>query len=327
MASGVASISVVVNGQTYNLVKSTSDPDVWTTSAVAPSLSSGVNNSGKGTSIGGSGGYYLCKVTVTDLAGNVTTVTGNATGNVLEKALALAVKETTKPMVTLSSPSNGAYVTTSVPTFVWTVADSGSGVKSSTINIDGTGAVAGTTTDTGFASRSYTYTPTSALADGVHKIVLSGTDYDGNTTTLAETNFRIDTVPPELNISSMGAAQHATGYTGDNYLTNKNSITLSGTCSDANGVTLMIKDSTMNKTYKGSEILVSGKNWSCTVSCANNTRHVFTITATDGYGRATTLTRNVTCDTVAPVISSIQLTPNPVNVGATWNISVTVSDP
>lgn len=323
MASGVASIVVTVDGVNYNLTKSASDSNVWTTTAAAPSKSSGVNNGGNGVSIGGTGGYYLCTVKVTDLAGNVTTVTGNATGTTLQKALAMAVKEKTGPTVKTSSPSSGAFVTQSKPTFTWVVTDSGSGVKSSTISIDGATAVAGTTTDTAYDSRTYSYTPTSALADGAHTVVLSGTDYDGNTTTNTAFSFKVDTVPPSLAITSMGKAFQTTGYTGEAYLTNQTTVTLTGTCSDANGVTLAVKDTTLNTT---NNVTISNGSWSYGVPCTNGTNHALQIIATDGYGRTTTINRSIYCDTVAPTISAISLT-NPAFVGGKWEIKVTVTDP
>lgn len=323
MASGVASIVVTVDGKEYNLTKSASDSNVWTTTAAAPSKSSGVHNGGNGVSIGGTGGYYLCTVKVTDLAGNVTTVTGNATGTTLQKALAMAVEEKTGPTVKTSSPSSGAFVTQSKPTFTWVVTDSGSGVKSSTISVDGATAVAGTTSDTTYNTRTYTYIPTSALADGTHTVVLSGTDYDGNTTTNASFSFKVDTVPPSLAVTSMGKAFQTTGYTGEAYLTNQTTVTLTGTCSDANGVALKINDTALNKAY---DVNISNGSWSYGVPCTNGTNHTLQIIATDGYGRTTTINRSIYCDTVAPAISKIELT-NPAFVGARWEIKVTVTDP
>ena len=48
--------------------------------------------------------------------------------------------------------------------------------------------------------------------------------------------------------------------------------------------------------------------------------------AKDGAGRTTTVKRTVTLDTKAPVISDVSLAPNPADVGATYVISVSVTD-
>ena len=50
------------------------------------------------------------------------------------------------------------------------------------------------------------------------------------------------------------------------------------------------------------------------------------VTATDAAGKTTTVTRNVTVDTVPPAITAVTLTPNPVDAGKTYVVTVTVSD-
>ncbi len=50
------------------------------------------------------------------------------------------------------------------------------------------------------------------------------------------------------------------------------------------------------------------------------------MTATDAAGKSTTVTRNVTVDTVPPAITAVTLAPNPVDAGQTYVITVTVSD-
>lgn len=60
----------------------------------------------------------------------------------------------------------------------------------------------------------------------------------------------------------------------------------------------------------------------CTVKGTNT----ITVVATDGAGKTTTITRTVTLDKTAPVIKSVTLTPNPVDAGKTFIISVEVTD-
>ena len=48
--------------------------------------------------------------------------------------------------------------------------------------------------------------------------------------------------------------------------------------------------------------------------------------ATDSAGKSTTVTRTVTLDTTPPVIKSVTITPNPVDAGKTFVISVEVTD-
>lgn len=53
--------------------------------------------------------------------------------------------------------------------------------------------------------------------------------------------------------------------------------------------------------------------------------NVIVVTATDGAGKTSSVTRNVYCNTIAPVISNVTIEPNPVDAGATYVITVTVS--
>lgn len=50
------------------------------------------------------------------------------------------------------------------------------------------------------------------------------------------------------------------------------------------------------------------------------------ITATDLAGKTSTVTRTVILDTAAPTIVSVSVTPNPVNVGSSYTITVEVTD-
>lgn len=55
-------------------------------------------------------------------------------------------------------------------------------------------------------------------------------------------------------------------------------------------------------------------------------KNVITVVATDSAGKSTTVVRNVTLDTGAPVFQEVTITPNPVDAGATYLISVKVVD-
>lgn len=53
--------------------------------------------------------------------------------------------------------------------------------------------------------------------------------------------------------------------------------------------------------------------------------NTITIVATDSAGKSTTITRKVTLNTSAPEFESVTLTPNPVDAGKTYKISVKVT--
>ena len=125
----VASVVVTINGQDVTLTKG--DNNVWTGTMTAPSASSGSHNSGVGPGVGSaaaSKGYYPAVVVATDSAGNSTTVDGDDSDSLSQQAR-LEVEEKTAPTISNLSPSSGAYVTTSLPTIGFTIADSGSGLE------------------------------------------------------------------------------------------------------------------------------------------------------------------------------------------------------
>ena len=102
-------------------------------------------------------------------------------------------------------------------------------------------------------------------------------------------------------------------------VTNKTTVTVAGTTNDATSspVTLTINGSAVtvydDVTFSKDITLKDGSN-------------TITVVAKDGAGRTTTVTRTVTLDTKAPVISDVSLAPNPADVGATYVISVSVTD-
>lgn len=53
--------------------------------------------------------------------------------------------------------------------------------------------------------------------------------------------------------------------------------------------------------------------------------NIIVVVATDKAGKTTTITRTIILDTSAPVIASVNITPNPVNVGGNYTITVTVT--
>lgn len=88
-----------------------------------------------------------------------------------------------------------------------------------------------------------------------------------------------------------------------------------------NGTTYTLTKNTSTGKY---EATVTAPN----KSSYSQTDHVLggTVKATDKAGKTTTVVRTVTLDTAAPVIKSITLTPNPVDCGKTFVISVEVTD-
>lgn len=287
-----------MNGQTYNLTLNSSTGKYEAT-ITAPSTSSYKQ----------SGHYYPISLTATDDAGNTTTV--NTSTETIGDSLKLVVKETTQPTVTVTSPTEDQTLTNNKPTIAFTVTDSDSGVDAGTISvtIDGTKYTSNITKTAITNGYSCTYVPETALSDGSHTVTVSATDNDGNTKTTNQVSFKIDTVPPALSVTSPV----------DGLVTNQSTVTVTGTTNDATSspVTLTINGESVTVTSSGT--------FSHVVTLTNGTNTI-TVVATDAAGKSTTVTRTVTYNTSAPVISEVTITPNPVNTGNVFTISVTATD-
>lgn len=294
----VKTVQAVINGVTHTLTLNSSTGKYEAT-ITAPTKSS-YNQSGH---------YYGVTVTATDDAGNSTTK--NATDSTLGTSLQLRVLEKVAPVITITSPTDGSVLINNKPTFEWTITDDDSGVDPSTIKIkiDSTTVSDGITKTATANGYTCSYTAASALTDGKHTFTINASDYDGNAATAKSATITIDTVAPTLNVTTPE----------NNLVTNQTSVVVSGVTNDAttSPVTLKINGTTVDVGSDGS--------FSHTVALSEGVNTI-TIVATDGAGKVTTVTRTVTLSTAAPVISAVTITPNPVDAGATYVISVTVTD-
>ncbi len=266
------------------------------------------------TSFNLSGGYYNVQVEATNTAGTV----GTADGSTLA-GLRLVVKERVAPVITILSPSAGAYVTNSKQPVVFTIVDEtgGSGINLSSLVVkqDGTAVASGTMKQTAITNGySVTYTPAAALSDGSHTVTVEVSDNDGNAATAKSTTYTVDTVPPTLNLTSPA----------NGLITAAAALNVSGSTNDSTSspVTIAIK---LNGADQGSVTVASNGSFSKTVTLASGSNTI-EVTATDAAGKVSSVTRTVTLDTSVPKVVSATITPNPVDAGATMVISVEISE-
>lgn len=292
--SAIKTVIATVNGTDYTLTYN-STSGAYETSITAPTKSSYSQTNH----------VYGVTVKATDVAGNVATDTSKT----------LRVKEKTAPTVVFTSPTSGAGLTNNKPTIKINVTDTDSGVDLNTfvLKIDSGAAVTGYTTAAITNGYTITYTPTTALSDGSHTLTASISDNDGNVSTTASITVKVDTAPPTLTIT---APTDAT-------FTNNASCTVSGTTNDAlsSPVTVAI---TVGGKDVGSVTVGSDGSFSKVVTLIEGSNAIV-VTSTDALGKSTSVTRTVTLDTSVPVFTSIDVTPNPVDAGATYMISVKVS--
>lgn len=294
----VKTVQAVINGQTYNLTLN-SNTGKYEATVTAPAKSS-YNQSGH---------YYPVTVKATDDAGNITTK--DAVDSVLGQSLQLVVKEKVVPVAVITYPTTDALITNETPAITFKVTDDDSGINAGTIKltVDSTVVTEGITKNPVSGGYECTYTPTKALTNGEHTIKVEVSDNDGNAAVAKTVSFTVDTVPPTLSVTAPT----------EGFVTNQAKITVSGTTDDTTSKPVTV-------TVNGEQAAVGeGGAWSKEITLTPG-KNTITVVATDKAGKSTTVTRNVTLDTGAPVIRSVTMTPNPVDAGKTFIISVEVTD-
>ena len=297
----ISSVRAQVNG-TWHTLTYNSNTGAYEATITAPGA----------TSFNLSGGYYNVTIEAKNEAGTTTTADGASVNG-----LRLFVEERVAPVITILSPSNGAAVTNNKQPVVFTLIDEtgGSGIDQSSLSVELDGTAVDSSAFTFSAvtgGYSVTYTPTAALADGNHTVVINVSDNDGNAAAEKTTTFKVDTVPPSLNITAPA----------EGLVTATPSLTVKGVTNDTSSspVTITIK---LNGTDQGAITVGSDGSFSKVVTLAegNNT---IVITATDSAGKVSTVTRTVKLDTSVPKVVSASIVPNPVDAGATMVISVVI---
>lgn len=297
----IKTVKATINGQTYDLTLNSASGK-WEATITAP---------GK-TSYNLAGGYYNVSVEATNEAGTK----GSADASTVD-GLKLVVKETVAPVITIVSPTAGAYVANSKQPVVFNITDEtgGSGVDISTLVVkqDDTAVAAANITHTAITNGySVTYTPSAALSDGSHTVTINCKDHDGNAAAEKSTTYTVDTVPPTLNVTSPA----------DGLITAASSVTVAGTTNDATSSPVVITIS-LNGTDQGTIPVGTGGTFSKVVTLKEGSNTII-VTAKDAAGKESSVTRTVTLDTSVPKIKAATITPNPVDTGKTMVISVTI---
>ena len=296
----ISKVRVQINGTWYVLTAGSNN--TYTATITAPGT----------TSFNNTGGYYDVTVEATNTAGTV--VTQNASGLA---ALKLVVKEKVAPVITILTPTSGAYVTNNKQTVTFNITDEagGSGVNLSSLVVkqDGTAVATSTIKSTAITNGySVTYTPATALTDGSHTVTITVSDNDGNAATAKSTTYTLDTVPPTLNITAPV----------NDMVTNMASLVVRGSTNDVSSSPVTVKI-LLGSTDQGAVSVASDGTFSKTLTLVEGSNTI-TVTATDAAGKASTVTRTVTLDTSLPVVKSATISPNPVNAGASMIITVVV---
>lgn len=301
----ISTAQVTINGVTTNLTLN-SETGLYEANLTAPSETSYKNNAGH---------YFPITIKAVDSAGNQTVV--NDTDLKLGNKLKLRVLETTLPVIIITSPTEDEITGNATPVINFTVTDSGSGVNPDTIGItidSGNKITSGITKGNITNGYMCSYAISENLSDGVHTIKVDATDFDGNNAVQRSVNFTVDITPPELSVISPI----------NNYTTNNLKITISGTANDItsglSSVTVKINGNAPVAVEVNADGLFA---YNTSLTEGANT---IVVTATDMGGISSSITRIAVLDLDAPIISDVEIIPNPVSTGEIFNIKVTATD-
>lgn len=300
----VKTVTALINGQTYTLTLNNA------TGKYEAAVTAPVNSS-----YGQPDHVFNVQCTATDDAGNITSV--DSSDPTFGAQLKLRVLERNAPNITPTYPAAGAYITSSVPTIKWKVLDDDSGVNEAALglSINGVPVTAATITLTSIEGGvKCSYTPTAALPEGENTLTFTAQDNDSNAAAAQTLTFNVDTVAPSLNVPEPV----------DGATVNTATIHVIGSTNDDSSKPVTVSVA-VNGVDQGSVVLDEHGAFDKVVTLAGTT-NVITVKAVDASGLETTVTRTVTMDTVAPTFGSISVSPNPVDAGMTFIISVTVSD-
>lgn len=311
----IKTVQAIVNGQTHNLTYN-SATQKYEATLTAPANSSYPLD----------GGYYPVTLKAENTAGNnITIYSGDRT---FGENLRLYVKERVKPIITITEPSSGAYVTENRPKIKFTVSDVSNGQESGYSGLDASNfdakingipvsiesvKIEPQTDDKGIIKSAVCeITPDFDIPDGSCTITIDGADNDGNAADTATCTFTIDTLAPSLTVDSPQ----------DFLETNRAVLTVSGTTNDATSKPVTVKIM-FNGADQGNVTVDESGHFSKDITLSQKDNTII-VTATDSAGKSTSVTRTVIYNTTAPVINSVVITPNPVDAGRTYTIAVEV---
>lgn len=248
-----------------------------------------------------------------DAAGNETVM--EASDPTYGDELNIRVLEKTKPTATIVSPTQGSVLGSATQDIVMELQDAGgSGLNMASVifKVNNIQVSSGLSWSDGTGGKkTCTYHATN-LSDGSNSVSLQVTDNDGNVSDLAEVTFVISTSAPTLNLTSPA----------EGLLTNSNKITVAGTAA-AGDSNVTLQEVTVN----GQAVSVGEGGAFSYEYTGTEGENTITTVAKDSLGRTTTVTRHVTVDTKAPIISEVEAEATTVDANSTIHITFKVTDP
>lgn len=248
-----------------------------------------------------------------DAAGNETVM--QATDPTYGGQLNFRVLEKTNPVATIVSPTHGSVLGSATQDIKMELQDTGgSGLNMASVvfKVNNIQVSSGLSWSDGADGKKTCTYHASNLSDGSNSVSLQVTDNDGNVSDLASVTFVISTSAPTLNVTSPV----------EGLLTNSNKVTVAGTAAaGSDAVTLS------SVKINGEDVSVGeGGAFSKEITLQEG-ENTIAVVAEDSIGKATSVTRHVTVDTKAPIISDVVAEATTVSANSMIRISFKVTDP
>ena len=261
------------------------------------------------------GHVYTITLVAQDLAGNIATV--GSTDPTYGSELKIRVLEKTKPVVSITYPTQGSVIGSSDVEILLDATDNGgSGLNMSTMAFAINGvpvsnaSITWEENDDGHLIGTY---EAIGLSDGQNILTLDVTDNDGNTAIRAETTFSISTVAPTLTVTKPA----------EDLITNASPLLIEGYAAPGTGAVYLV-GVTVNNTPMP---VVADGSFSYEYHFQAQGEYILNIVATDSIGKSTVVVRKIIYDTTLPIISDVVAESVVVNTGEVIKVTFRVEDP
>lgn len=268
--------------------------------------------SGSESSYGQVNHTYPIELHAFDAANNETIM--YATDSKYGDQLNIRVLEKTKPTASIISPTQGSVLGSATQDIKMELQDAGgSGLNMTSVifKVNSVQVTQGVSwTDQG-GKKVCTYRAAN-LSDGSNSVSLQVTDNDGNISDVATVAFVISTSAPTLNVTSPT----------EGLLTNSNRVTVAGTAAAGSDAV------TLTSVKINGEVVSFGSGGAFSKEITlRECENEITVVAEDSIGKTTSVTRHVTVDTKAPIISDVEAEATTVNANGMIRLSFKIVDP
>ena len=262
----------------------------------------------------GEGGAFSAIVQIPDGAGSITAVAVDRAGLSSQQTVHVIV-DTTPPVVAITAPAPGSWQQSAQTPIVFTLTDEagGSGIDLQSLSF--------VLDDVSFGSTSpgMTCTPSASgydcayvspqpLSEGMHTVSVTVADMAGNLSGTASVSFGIDLYPPSVAITSPA----------DGFVTAEETVSVSGTASDAGG-------GISGVTVNGTPASMSGNGFSAVIPLSGG-QNAVTAVATDALGHSAQAAITVSRAVSGPALAISYPADGAVVSAASMTVTGTVSD-